>query len=721
MKTKLESALYLSQRGWHVFPTHSSDDTGTCTCQNPTCERQGKHPRTPNGLKGATTDEQIIRGWWAQWPDANIAVRTGAVSGIFVLDVDVKNGAKGFESLAELQQENGTLPRTLCATTPTGGMHYVYKHPDVAVKNRTGFRPGLDIRGDNGYVVVSPSTIGGDQYEWENPDTPISAPPDWLIGIIQSKRADTSHDAFNSKTALQGWTEGQRNEGVFRTASSLRAKDVPYDQAMVVVLEAARNCVPPLGESEAIQCLDSAYGRYEPGTRRKLTDLGNAERLVDQHGEHIRYIPEYCGWTFWNGNRWEYDGLGKINQLAKAVVRNIYNEAADADDPDTRDAISRHAKNSEKKSAIDNMIQLTSKEDGISRSSGALDADPWVFGVRNGVVDLRSGKCIAPRPNHYITKQGQVDFVENAECPTWRKFLLEIMGNSQELVDFLQVAIGYTLTGSTREQAAFILHGTGANGKTTFLAVIETLMGSYCKSVASETFMMQRGGRSSNGPNEDIARLNATRLAATSETEEGQVLAEALLKRMTGEDTLVARLPYAKSSMEFKPQFKVWMAANHKPIIRGDDHAIWRRVRLIPFEQTFDAKREDKRLKEKLLAELPGILNWAIAGCLKWKQEGLVLPKIVKQATQVYRNEMDLLAEWIETQCVVDPDREATTGELYGSYHRWCTGNETRPLGRAVFGRKLAAKGFEPRKVQGARGYQGIGVKRDEDYLRAAS
>jgi putative DNA primase/helicase len=280
------------------------------------------------------------------------------------------------------------------------------------------------------------------------------------------------------------------------------------------------------------------------------------------------------------------------------------------------------------------------------------------------------------------------------------------------------MAIGYALTGMTNEQAVFILHGMGSNGKSTFLDVIEQLLGDYSKSVASETLMAQRG-RSSSGPNEDIARLKGARLAATSETEEGQILAESLLKRMTGGDTLVARIPHAKSSMEFKPQFKIWIAANHRPIIRGDDRAIWRRIHLIPFEQTFEGKAQDKRLKNKLLAELPGILNWAIKGCLKWQQDGLQPPSQILSATQDYREEMDLLAEWMEMNCVISPDRVTTTGELYNSFYNWCDKNLVPQMNRKVFGRKIRSRGFTPDKIKGQRGYRGIGVKREADYIKA--
>jgi putative DNA primase/helicase len=708
MSNKIDGAIALAKRGWHVFPTHSTDEAGVCTCGNPECGSAGKHPRTPSGLKDATTDPDTIRSWWGRWPDANIAVRTGAESGLFVLDTDVKNGAKGYESLNQLEVEFGVLPATLTARTWSGGSHHFFRHPGDSVKNRTGFRPGLDIRGDGGYVLVAPSFIGDENYTWVDHNAPVVDAPHWLLEVIADKESRHKTNDFNSLVALKGFAEGKRNDGVFRYACRLRHKDYQYDDAKILVLKVASECSPPLPSDEAIRCLDSAY-KYNPGTRRPLTELGNAERLVDHHGEDIRFIPEYGNWIHWDYESWVLDSLFKINQLAKDVIRGISQEAAEEKNTDLRSAITKHAKESEKKNAIDHMIQLTASEFGISIHAHMLDMNPWLFGVRNGVVELRTGAVRPAAREDYITKLGHVDHAPCAQCPTWQRFLLQIMGEDQELVSYLQMAVGYTLTGITREQAVFILHGTGANGKSTFIEVLEQIMGDYSRSVASETLMAQRG-RSSSGPTEDIARLKGARLAATCETEEGQVLAEALLKRMTGEDTLVARLPYAKNSMEFKPQFKVWVAANHRPIVRGDDHAIWRRIHLIPFDQTFEGKAEDKFLKQKLIAELPGILNWAIEGCLLWQKQGLVLPAQIREATLDYRDDMDLLAEWIESCCILRSDQKCSTSGLFNSYQGWCMANSVGPLDRRVFGRKLVSKGFTRVKSGGSRGYLGIGL-----------
>jgi putative DNA primase/helicase len=267
MKSKMDCALELARRGWHVFPTHSTDKNGACSCGNSDCSNGGKHPRTPSGLKDATTYEQTIRNWWTTWPHANVAARTGAVSDIFVLDVDVKKGAKGYESLAALETEHGKLPDTLRATTWSGGKHYVFRYPGDPVKNRTGFRPGLDIRGDGGYVLVAPSEIGGNAYQWDNPDTAIVDAPGWLFDTLADDRlTSTSSVSFDLRMALDGFPEGSRNDGVFRYACSLRHKDIPYEEAKVLVLGVANACNPPLPEQEAIQCLDSAYKRYKPDT-----------------------------------------------------------------------------------------------------------------------------------------------------------------------------------------------------------------------------------------------------------------------------------------------------------------------------------------------------------------------------------------------------------------------------------------------------------------------
>jgi putative DNA primase/helicase len=319
-----------------------------------------------------------------------------------------------------------------------------------------------------------------------------------------------------------------------------------------------------------------------------------------------------------------------------------------------------------------------------------------------------------------MTKQAGTSFDAKAVCPRWLQFLTEITGSDPEVVAFLQRGAGYALTGDTRDQHLFVAYGTGANGKTTFLNLLNALLSDYSRTVPPEVLMANRY-QGSSGPREDILRLKGSRLVLTTEVGDGRVLNEDLVKRMTGGDKLVGRLPYARRSVEFTPAFKPWMATNYKPIIKGDDDGIWRRMLLIPFEQRFTEADRDPNLFEKLRAELPGVLNWAIEGCREWQRTGLAIPPAVRAASDGYRDEMDLLADWIETRCDLDPNAWTSTTELHGSYRSWLrevrgfVGANREELSIFTFGRKLSARGLENTKRSGNRGFRGIRTKDRED------
>jgi putative DNA primase/helicase len=286
------------------------------------------------------------------------------------------------------------------------------------------------------------------------------------------------------------------------------------------------------------------------------------------------------------------------------------------------------------------------------------------------------------------------------------------MGGNRDLVEFLQRCVGYSLFGGNPEQVLFVLHGHGANGKSTFVRLLQDLFGGYARAVESSLLMVRRSENANGGPREDIVRLKDARLVLATEIGEGQWLDEERVKRLTGGDTLAGRVPYGRSTIEFQPKFALWLSTNHKPVIHGGDHAIWRRIVLIPFTQTFSDGQKDEMLLTKLRAELPGVLNWAIKGCLAWQERnGLDMPKIVLDATREYRTEMDLIGEWISDACMTGTDRMDTVADLYQSYQQWAEASGLKVLSRQAFGRKLTERGFEQAWPKGQRGYRGIEVK----------
>lgn len=412
------------------------------------------------------------------------------------------------------------------------------------------------------------------------------------------------------------------------------------------------------------------------------TDMGNATRLVHWHGDKLLFCHLWNRWLTWDGKRWEVDGTAQVERLAKATVRTIYTEAGSHSDDKERRATAKWAMRSEARERINAMIKLAASEIPILPDD--LDANPWLLTVANGILNLRSGELLPHDPEYLSTKLVGVEYDRAAECPLWLQFLDEILAGDENMIRFLQRAVGYSLTGDVSERCLFILHGCGANGKTTFLEVIRALLGDYALRTPTETLMLKQSGSIPN----DVARLKGARFVSASESEEGRRLAESLIKDITGGDTISARFMRAEW-FDFTPECKVWLATNHKPEIRGTDRAIWDRIKLIPFEVIIPETEQDKHLTDKLTRELPGILAWAVEGCLAWQRDGLGVADRVKAATAAYRNEQDALGEFIEDCCIEGDDKEALASDLYSAYKLW--GGD---LSQRKFGLTLRERGY---------------------------
>lgn len=436
------------------------------------------------------------------------------------------------------------------------------------------------------------------------------------------------------------------------------------------------------------------------------TDLGNAKRLVAQHGEDLHWCGLWDKWLVWDGKRWIKDDTEEVYRRAKATVLTIYEEVRNAIDETQRKALATHAVKSESEAKIKSMINLARSEPGVPVLPSELDADPWLLNVGNGTLHLESGELREHRREDLITKLIPIEFDPEAECLAWEAFLEQIMAGNQRLIDFLQRAVGYTLTGITSEQVMFFLHGVGANGKSTFINVVSNLMANYGCSTPTDTLMAKKNDAIPN----DVARLKGARFVAAVEAEEGRRLAEVLVKQLTGGDIITARFLH-QEYFEFKPTFKVWLAANHKPVIRGTDNAIWRRIRLIPFEVTIPEEDRDQKLTEKLCEELPGILYWALAGCAAWRRHSLAAPDEVKAATQGYREEMDVLAGFLDDSCVIAEYAKVSARDIYAAYISWCDDSKERPLSQRRFGMQLTERGFTRLRGGGNRSFwEGVGL-----------
>ena len=423
----------------------------------------------------------------------------------------------------------------------------------------------------------------------------------------------------------------------------------------------------------------------------KLTELGNAERLVARHGEDLRYCHPWRRWYVWDGRRWQPDATAEVLRRAKETVRAMYGEAAQEDHGTRRTALGAWALKCEREASLNAMVSLARAELGIPVLPEDLDKDPWLLNVLNGILDLRTGDLRPHSRGDMITKIAPVDYNPDAAAPSWERFLRETLYRNAGLVDFMQRAAGYSLTGSTKEHCFFYCYGTGANGKTTFIIALGGVFGDYAQTTPAETFLSRNRG--SSIPN-DLARLKGARLVTAVEADEGRRFAESLIKTLTGGDVIAARFLHAEY-FEFLPEFKLWFVANHRLTVRGTDHAIWRRIKLIPFTVTVPDEEQDHELADKLRDELPGILAWAVRGCIDWQREGLREPPEVIEATEAYRAEQDVLGTYLDDVCHVASGCECRAKELRSAYEQWSQQNGERPLPQKVVGARLAERGFE--------------------------
>lgn len=446
---------------------------------------------------------------------------------------------------------------------------------------------------------------------------------------------------------------------------------------------------------------------------RALTDMGNGERLAAEHGADLRYCFPWQRWIVWDGRRWASDDTGEAERRAKTSVLALLAEAAATDDDRERKRLVQHVARSESATARRALLDSARSEPGIPVLPDALDRDPFLLNVGNGTIELRSGDLRPHNRGDLLTKLADVAYDPAATCPRWDAFLDRVTDGRADLGAFLQRAIGYALTGSTGEQVLFLLHGTGANGKTVFVETSRAMLGDYGLSTPAETLLERRD----TIPN-DIARLRGARFVAAVETGDGHRLAEGRIKQLTGGDMIAARFMRAEW-FEFQPTHKLFLATNHKPSIRGTDEAIWRRIRLIPFDVTIPEGERDPELTERLRAELPGILAWAVRGCLAWQAEGLGAPEAVTAATSAYRATMDVLGDWIADRCVVLDSIRAKAGDLYVSYREWCEQNGERGLSQRAFATCLTERGYAQTRTNAARWWEGISLLHGDGTLLA--
>ena len=446
-------------------------------------------------------------------------------------------------------------------------------------------------------------------------------------------------------------------------------------------------------------------------------DTGNAERLVDTFGKQIRYSYVNKSWLYYDGRKWCFDVTGAIHRMADEIVETMRDDEdyfvqnapeSWGDTEAVEKNFMKHLKQSRSNRGKENMIKESQHHVPITPDH--LDTHKTLLCMPNGIINLKNGELQPHDRQKFITKITHCEYTDKIDHPLWDSFLESTFGGDRDLIHYIQKAVGYSLTGSTQEQCAFFCYGTGRNGKSTFLETISDALGDYATNIQPETIMVKPG---TSGPTSDIARLKGARFVNCAEPNEGVRLNEGLIKQLTGGDKVTASRKF-ENEFEFYPEFKLWMSTNHKPVIRGTDVGIWRRICLIPFTVCIPEEKIDKNLKFKLQRELSGILKWAVDGCLLWQREGLEQPEAVKQATAEYRSEMDVISAFIADCCVVTNDlRRERAKDMFSAYAKWAKENNEFEMKSTKFGREMANR-FN--KIHDMNGTAYVGVQLNSEY-----
>jgi putative DNA primase/helicase len=431
----------------------------------------------------------------------------------------------------------------------------------------------------------------------------------------------------------------------------------------------------------------------ESGTGGILdTDMGNAARLARRHSKDLRFTAAR-GWSVWDGKRWAIDEKAlRVQALAKETARSIFAELGDVT-REERDNAYRHAKKSQSKNSIEAMVFLARSEPGIAVKITDFDGNGWLLNVANGTVDLRTGRLRAHQREDLISAITEVAFDASAACERWESFLRQSVNDNDELYAYLRRFVGYLLVGDTSDQSLHFLYGLGANGKSVFCEVVMHLLGEYAVACSPDLIMLRRH---SGIPN-DVARLRGVRVALMNETTQGARFDEAKLKDLTGGDTISARFLH-QEFFDFKPTHRLVIRGNHKPAINGTDEGIWRRLRLVPFTVTVPEDQRDAQLLSKLKRELPGILNWAIAGCLEWQDKGLKPPAIIIDAVARYREESDTVGRFLSECCQIRALAQVKASVLFERYRSFCDRSDERSLPLKDFPGEMERRGFSRKR-----------------------
>jgi putative DNA primase/helicase len=699
-------------------------------------KEKGKAPILGGGVYNATNDLKELKDYFRKHPSANYGIATGQVSNLIVVDVD---GERGKQSLRKLIAEHGELPKTVVVKTGKG-RHYWFRPGRMISRNSAGrLGQGIDIRGDGGYIV-GPGSVheSGRLYRFlpgRAPcDVKIAEAPKWLrkavasseksqivssvpvipLSDIERARAYIDSAVRRELERLGKAPKHQRNDTLNRCAFKLGQLE-PYGMIhRPTIIRDLAGVATRIGleDSEIVATITSGIDAGSKHPRpipflkpmqdkdpdaehlslreqmtQKLSQLGetdtdNAQRLASRYAGQIIY-SKGRGWLAYKHGRWLPEAAPECIELAKATARQIASETQYLATDQAKAARAHFAKASLSKGALDRMLDLAKGLVNIADSE--LDADPWLFNVQNGTIDLRTGYIEKHDPSDLLTQISPIHADGDAECPLFKTFLKRITNGDKRLMRYIRKAVGYSLTGSTKEQVFFFCYGqSGSNGKSTLINLVRDMLGDYGCHTPTETLMTKQYD---NAISNDQARLAGVRMVTAVETNFNRQLDEAKIKAMTGGEKITARF-MRQDYFEFTPAFKLWLAANDRPRVRGTDTALWRRIRVVPFNMHIPESEKDLDLPSKLRQEWPGILAWAVRGSIDWQKEGLVPPPAACQAATDWSKAADHLKLFVIEVLEFDALNRIAAQVMHDQYSHWCGRNGETPLDMKAF--KLA-------------------------------
>lgn len=753
-----KAAQDYAARGWHVFPVP------------PGQKKSHKSAKYSNGREwGATADPAEIASDWQQWPQANVGIVTGPKSGLLVIEADTEagHGVDGIANLSALIDQNGPLPHTIEALSPSGSWHLFFKWPEgFDIRNSEGMvAPGVDVRGDGGMVVAVPSVKPGHEkpYRWKNPPGffDLADCPEWLLHRCVKPAPKLSElaaarfapdlggaSAWADKALQQELAnllaapEGQRNGTLNSCAFSLGQIVAGGGLSEGLVKERLRAAAAGIGlePGETAATIESGFQAGSQTPRGpKEREAGSAPRsnapddldlsqdaLASDLGRrswdrNARHVASWGKWLFWTGTRWEVDERLDHLTRTRAYLREAAQEltdwaerkapAADAEKAGDGDRLRRWAKETAKNMRSKNTVaaveSLARSNRASVASANAFDADRLLLGTPGGTVDLRTGELRQAERSDMITKLTACAPAGGGSRPErWVTFLHEIFNGDADLVAFMQRAAGYALTGLTTEHKLLFLYGTGRNGKSVFLNTLTHIWADYARRGAAETFLNTQGEKHSTG----LAGLQGARLVAGSELPVGKTWDESVIKDLTGGDRMTAR--YMRGDFfDFDPQLTLMIAGNNQPSFRGVDEAIRARVVLVPFLVTIPPEKRDKGLSDKLKAEGPEILRWAIDGALQWQEQGLNVPAKVVVASTEYMDAEDTLGQFLTDETQTVAGHFVSAQDLHFRFAQWCESQGLKAWTQLTLIKEIKSRGFEPAKSNGRRGLKGLKIR----------